>query len=423
MTETRGRAPAALAVQAYLVLLPAGHVLLLPVGGVMSTGADIALLFLLLATVFELVSVPEEADRLRVGLSGGGSLGAAAGGFLRGVALLVLFGVWVALSALWSFHPEYALTKAAGYTALALGAAAIAVSGVDWRRAADAWLIGTALAVVLALGGAMIGPEALRGRVVYEAGGVIGLPFSRLSGPFLHPNMFGDYLVTSALLLWARWPELDALAKKAAMALAVALGISLFLTVSTAWIGGGVALALLGRSQGGLWQRWVGTAVAGAILVAVLVPLDLTAVGLDIASTGIRPQIWLGSLRAVLDSPLLGVGASPYLAEAFDPAMETIGLWDAHNAVLSVLGQFGPLGLGLLAAGLWMTTRGVFGTGSRAGDRATYALRLALIAMAVHSLFLASEDLRHLWAVVGLVGVVGWEFNTPAIGLADNRRA
>ena len=55
-------------------------------------------------------------------------------------------------------------------------------------------------------------------------------------------------------------------------------------------------------------------------------------------------------------------------------------------------------------------------SGLRGGERgpgvvgdslARVAVSVAVVAVAVHACFLASEDLRHAWALVGVVGVVG----------------
>jgi len=54
-----------------------------------------------------------------------------------------------------------------------------------------AWLAGSAAALLL-LVGALVGQEALRGRVLFDAGAVRGLPLPRTRGPFLHPTASWD---------------------------------------------------------------------------------------------------------------------------------------------------------------------------------------------------------------------------------------
>ena len=256
--------------------------------------------------------------------------------------------------------------------------------------------------------------------------GITGLPFPRVSGPFLHPNMFGDYLVVSAALLWGRWAELGGReggeGRKAAPwlagSLAVALACALVLTASTAWVGAGVAVAWLawlvarGRVPGVAWEPAVcwtfalaGTAVAAGVTFLLVVPMEISGFGRVLATGAMRPGIWGESAQAFASSPLAGVGAAPWLASVADPlAGGAVGSYDAHNALVSVLAQFGIMGAALAGVGVWGVLSAGWGVGR--GRHGKEALRLALVAVAVNALFLASEDLRHVWALVGLVGLV-----------------
>lgn len=333
--------------------------------------------------------------------------------------MLVGFGVWVMASRLWGPHPAYATAKGLGLTALALGAVAVATSGLGWRRAVDAWLLGTGLALGVTLVLGVLAPAPLRERVFVGGLGVAGLPFPRPSGPFVHPNLFGDYLVVSGILLWARFVELSGRGRVAGAALVAALVAALGATVSTAWIGAGVAAASVGwvlvreGRPGPGWALGVaGVGVAGVTTAFVLFPLNVTALGMEIATNGIRPAIWASSLEAFRTSPWVGVGAAPYLARAADPlAGGALGLWDAHNAYLSILGQFGAVGAFLVGLGGWWVVRGgLSGPGGAVGSwasglsRRRLALGLALLAVAVNGVFAASEDMRHVWLLMGVWG-------------------
>lgn len=404
MTDTRSRTPSVLAAELYLLLLPAGHLLYVQVSGAWATAADLMLLPLLVVTALELLASAERGEALMATFRGE-EVGMPGRGYLMGILVLVAFGGWVALSGTWGFHPRYAVVKALGMGTLALGAGAIAVSGIGWRRAADAWLGGAGVALVVTLVFGIMGPEVLRDRVLYPGGGVLGLPFPRISGPLVHPNMMGGYLVVTGVILWGRWPDLKGAARRAAASLAVAVAVGLFLTASTAWIPAGVVLVLVGRRGGSLWLRTGGALIATVTLVAVLVPLDVSFAGIDLSTSGIRPQIWRGSLLAILDAPLFGVGAAPYLAEAVDPLdpASGFGLWDAHSAYLSVLGQFGAVGTSLAALGVWRVIEEARAMGR---GRAAVAVRLALIVVAIHAVFIASEDMRHVWVLMGLAGTL-----------------
>ena len=404
MTESARRAPLPRAVELYLLFLPLGHLLVFPLGGAMATATDAALAALV------------------VGATGGLALGASVRArafgssrdrsFLWGVVALMGLALWVGLSGLWGFHARYALAKGVGLASLVAGAGVIALSGVGWRRAADAWLAGSAVALAVTAAFVVAGPEALRARVLYAGGGVLGLPFYRISGPLIHPNMLGDFLVLSGVLWWARWPEWTGRRRRWGAALGGGLAVGLLLTASTAWIAAGIvitAIALAGRGRRSV-TRWAlavgGAGLALTTLLATVSSLDVALGPLHVTTNGIRPDIWVSAAGAVAESPLLGVGASPYLAEAPDPLSPggEVHLWDAHNAYLSVSGQFGSVGLVLLLAGIGLILKAAR---CSPPGRERAAVLLGLLAVGVHAIFMASEDLRHVWAWIGLCGVVG----------------
>ena len=398
----RAADPLAGAARLYLMLMPVGHLVVVPLGGTMATAADLALGGLLAAGV-----VSEGAARL------GGvprdSTGPRPRTVARGFALLAVFGVWAALSGAWGFHPRYALFKGMGYVALTGGAWLLARSGVGWRRLVEAWAIGCAAALaVLALG--VLGPEALAGRVLYGAGAIRGLPLPRVSGPFLHPSMMGCYLAVTGALLWGAWPELAARggARVAARVGAAVGAIALALTVSTGWVAAGVAAIVIGGDGGDGRRRsalrLAGAAAAAIALAGVLVPVDVDLAGLSIRTGAIRPAIWASALGAVATAPLLGVGAAPFLARAPDPmGGPELYVWDAHQAYLSVLGQFGVVGAALLAAGAALVVRALLRSPA---SRARTATLGALAAVAAHGFLVANEDFRHAWALLGLAGAL-----------------
>ena len=334
--------------------------------------------------------------------------------------LFMAFSGWVALGGLWGFHPGYAVTKGVAYMALGLGALAIVWCGAEWNKAADAWLLGTAICLVVTWVLALV-PSPLQEQVLYRGGSVRGLPAPRLPGPFLHPNMFGDYLVVSGAILWARWRPISQDYGVWAVIGTGLLAVTLFLTVSSAWIGAGVLLTVIGlltmrQRQGrvSLHRKRPGPVilvVAGVALftmtfMGILLPMGFDFAGLSISASGIRPAIWSSAWEAVRESPLAGVGASPYLAEAADPVSNTssLALWDAHNLYLSLLGQFGLVGFGLIFGAVAVLVRALVREGT---TRRHAALLVALFAVAVHGVTVASEDFWHVWALLGMVGLAG----------------
>ncbi|GMR13239.1 MAG: hypothetical protein BMS9Abin29_1444 [Gemmatimonadota bacterium] len=404
-----------IAVFVYLAILPLGHLVTFWVWGARATLADPALLIVLAVALFELVRLgpgalrhpsPLPPPRMTVV-------------FHAAALLLVGFGVWAASTALWGVNPEYAQAKGAGYLALALGAVAILWCGADWRNAVDAWLLGTLLSLIVLWVPALVGLDALSGRVIQMGYVVGGLPIPRVQGPFFHPNMFGDYLVVSGALLWARWDDLRYDWTWLPLAGAALLAVTLVLTASTAWIGAGVLLAMLGLAQirGG---RRAGSRIpalpvaliAGGVLllvmtlIVVLLPVNIVLGDTLLVVGGFRPRIWGSVLQVIEGSPLAGVGASPWLAAAVDPmgVEGRLAYWDAHNIYLSVLGQFGVAGLALLASAIVLLVREMLRQGA---TRARIAFIAALLAVSAHGVAIASEDFRHLWALLGLVGLAG----------------
>lgn len=453
-----------MAVPAYLALLPVALSGSVVVAGAVATAADLLLVLLLAAGGLS------AALWIRRAASGGAGIGGAAGALRRNVgvyeavvALLAAYGLWAGASAIWSYHPDYALVKGAGYLALALGAGCIAWSGVRWGRILDAWLVGTGLTLLLTLLVVAVGPDAWVGRMVYEGGSVQGLPVPRLRGPFVHPNGLGDYLVISGVFLWARWPVWVGAGADGSTgwrptrggllvgAGALALLLALVLTVSTAWLAAGVLLLLWGRRvaprkaergvEAGAWirslvLRGTGAAITAATMAGLVFPLQVGLGDLRFASSGIRTQIWSDAGSAFLAAPFVGVGAAPYLAGVSDPAnpVASPALWDAHNAYLSILGQFGLAGFVLVGASVWFLVRVLrrpHGPGGspdlavvREEDggsppepvlrtRARTAVLAALIAIGVHGIAIAGEDFRHWWAVVGVAGAVALRNRGP----------
>ena len=128
--------------------------------------------------------------------------------------------------------------------------------------------------------------------------------------------------------------------------------------------------------------------------------------GVSLTGSGIRPAIWGSALEAFKEAPIGGVGASPTLAVAVDPfdATDAMSSWDAHNIYLSILGQFGLVGAALLAGAIAVLAR----TLARAGATRKHAVLLvALLAVGIHGIAIANEEFRHLWALLGIVGLAG----------------
>ncbi len=411
----------------YLAALPLGHLWEAQIYGASANLSDVLLLVLLGVAGAEL---------LRLGVR---NMGAGVIELRRGVqvfhlaaVLLCFFALYVALGSAWAADPTYAQLKGGAYFAMALGAVAILWSGAEFGKAADAWLVGLVLALAVLWIPVLVGPEAWAESMVYQGGGVHGLPFPRPRGPFPHPNMFGDYLMVSGALLWARWPDRPGARRWASMVGGGVLLFTLALMTTSAWVGVGVLLIALGLSQmrqrGGGPLRFkrpqpVAISLAGVVLVVgsfwgLVAPLDLSTPAFSITTDGLRPAIWVSTLETVREAPFTGVGATPALASV--PAVGEVGsplrMWDAHNVYLSLLGQFGLVGFGLLMTALGLLVMELF---RQVSSRGHMALAAAVIAVAVHGMFVASEDFRHLWAFIGLIGLAGIPAGPPSRETAE----
>ena len=339
------------AVLTYLVVLPVGHLVALPVAGTTVTGSDVFLALVLLSGLIELgrMSGPYLSGRVeRLPLLRGQAA------FHIAVLFLMAFSLWVALGSTWSSYPRYAIAKGWVFAALGLGALAILWCGARWGRAADAWLLGTLICLFVTWFGVLLGPDALQARVLYGGGSIRGLPVLRVSGPFPHPNMFGDYLVVSGAILWARWSVLRDVLGRGAVAAAWLLAGTLLMTVSSAWLGAGVLLTGMGlltmRQRDGRLAiekkrpspfifLVTGITLFTMTLGGLLLPMGVDVAGLSITGSGIRPSIWASALETFQEAPIGGVGARPSIAVAADPLDGTSAMssWDAHNVYLSIL--------------------------------------------------------------------------------------
>ena len=141
-------------------------------------------------------------------------------------------------------------------------------------------------------------------------------------------------------------------------------------------------------------------------LAGLIIPTGVTVAGFSITGSGIRPAIWASALEAFKEAPIGGVGASPVLAFATDPlgTMEATAAWDAHNVYLSILGQFGLVGAALFAGALMVLTLTLIREGT---TRRHAVLLVAVLAVGAHGIAIASEEFRHLWALLGLIGLAG----------------
>jgi hypothetical protein len=302
------------------------------------------------------------------------------------------------------------------------------------RLAVRGWLLGTLLAVVVALAG--IVAFALDREILTELGCSYGRlpegPYPRVCLPFRNPNYLANYLTASVPLLLACGGVL--FRRSLRLAAVGACGIAALSSLSTGI--GGFALALgitvwgMGRGRGprGLRRAALSAGVllavgAGAVTVGHLVPSGHGHVRLAghewHFARGPRVHTWLSAGRTVAEHPVLGVGyglpvartpggdLEPWLTGRLDPLTGGGPLFaEAHDTWLNVAGQTGLLGLGaflllvaVIARRQRMRPLAVEGPLRGLPVAVTAGLAGAFL---FHGLFTGAEEFRHLWALAGL---------------------
>lgn len=282
-------------------------------------------------------------------------------------------------------------------------------------------------------------------------GGIRAGNVPRLCAPFNNPNLFLNFLTTACPLVIAHQAApLNTARGSSALApwaLLCVLGFVAMFTFS-AGIGGFAISGALGLLA---WRAWLEKArgwpdrglVGAAAFVATL------ALGTMVATVqppheghvrlvgnhelklfdGMRPSIWRG-IR-VGENPATGVGYGEPPALTADPRSFTPPdklkfvvypvkpqAMDAHNVVLSVLGQSGVIGLAAFLVMLAVVTRGVLwrSATSRAPSALLWTRCVAASvfgALFFHGLVGSFEEARHLWVALGL-GVAASRLTTDS---------
>jgi len=258
-------------------------------------------------------------------------------------------------------------------------------------------------------------------------------PYPRLCSPFLMPNLMANYLAVGLAVVVASGGLV--ISRNRVLWLSLAVGFTLFFTLSVAMAGGLLAAALA--------YRWTSARLGKRRKLDFLLPLG--AAGLMLAWTGAavvwitppgqghvslgqkgdlkfwdgtRPAIWSAAARTFAENPIAGVGYAEYVAVTYDPKVQ-IGpgrgsaqhtplrsAMEAHNVWLNVAGQAGVLGLGAFVVLLIVLLRPVFPlirhTDPVVGSVAIAVVAGVLGAVAYHGVFAAIEEARHNWLLFGL---------------------
>ena len=299
------------------------------------------------------------------------------------------------------------------------------------RLALRAWLLGTLLAVTVALIG--LAAFAIDREVLTRLGCSYGRlpegPYPRVCLPFRNPNYLANYLTASVPLLLACGGVL--LPRPWRLMAVGGCALAALFTLSTGIGGFALALGITVWATANRPRRLRAVALASGAVVAIgaaavtighVVPRGhghLEAWGHEWHfARGPRVHTWLSAGATVARHPLAGVGyglvvartpgadLDPWLTGHLDPTQEGPLFAEAHNTWLNVAGQTGLLGL---AAFLLLVV--VIARRQRLQPLPlpgpTRDLPVAVVAGLVgaflfHGLFTGAEEFRHLWGLAGL---------------------
>ena len=336
---------------------------------------------------------------------------------------LGVYAVALSISTIFSDEPKKSAIKLVGELYL-IGIAALVFNLTstlkDLKRISIAWLIATGVVCIVSLA-TLVAFYADRSNIIlqYTLSHYGTLPvgnYPRIQGSFLNPNMLCHYLSIGWILLltayYNRWINrwiffILATLFVIAAAFTISPGIGAF------FLGTGLWLSYFFRKENRpTWSKWsLGIGLAAATLFFVAV--TIYPVRSDSGNLTVRPSIrvaaWENSLRTFAQNPLVGKGLEANVARTnwVLPSGRGIYITDAHQMWLNVAGQAGFIGLAaIIFLGLW-----ILGIGKPFGfeDR-TSAIRTGLMIAFVsgffyQGLFGSYENARHLWALIGLLGV------------------
>jgi O-antigen ligase len=233
--------------------------------------------------------------------------------------------------------------------------------------------------------------------------------YFRVNSLFFDPNIYGRFLAlvmaaVAAVVIWTRRPREVAIGA----GLLAVLWAGLVLTFSqSSFVALLVALAVLGGMR---WSvKWAWTAVAGAVVVAVVfVAAAPSAIHLDIGdsksadtATSGRYDLIKGGLDLFGDAPVVGQGSGSFARE-YRRAQQSSNERAAsasHTIPVTVAAEQGVLGLGAYLALLAVAFALLFGGARARLERA--ALAALFCALVVHTMMYAAflED-PLTWAIL-----------------------
>ncbi len=265
---------------------------------------------------------------------------------------LLAFAAWQWLTVVASVYRWASLLEATRWTAFSIVAIAVRHLSNEQKRF---WI---AAAFV---GAATL--TALQGLLEYGFNAAMGNLGWRVFGPFLQPNLFGNFLLLAFFVAsgiafqrprgWTFLPAFIALLLLATMALTGSKGALL------AWFAGSIvfAIAMIANSTSErvrrrLWVALTISLVATLVIAFLIPPIRMRFETLwtsQVHSWMFRILVWKATFTGALSKPLAGFGAGTF--EWAYPQFTTVGFTrHAHNGFLQVAIESGFIGLTILLA-------------------------------------------------------------------------
>jgi len=267
-------------------------------------------------------------------------------------AILLAFALWQWLTTFISVYWWASLLEASKWMAFAIIATLIRHLSSEGRRL---WV-----AVAFVSAATLTALHGLREYVFNAAMGNFGW---RIFGPFLQPNLFGNFLLLAFFVSlgisfqrprgWTLLPTLVSFLSFAAMVLTGSKGALL------AWLAGAIAYGIMAitrstseQTHKRLWLIFVFGLTALFAVIALVPPIRLrfeTLLSAQAHSWMFRIFVWKATLAGALTKPIAGFGAGTF--EWAYPQFTNVGFTrHAHNGFLQVAIESGFVGLTILLA-------------------------------------------------------------------------
>jgi putative inorganic carbon (HCO3(-)) transporter len=333
---------------------------------------------------------------------------------------LALLVAWFGLATLWADDLREAGIFVGAFV-LPFGLLALGFARLPWRGRWLTWLWVALVGSALAYGTVGMIQWVTRD-VFWNPKVIVGnayLPFFRVNSIFWDPSIYGRYLAIGILTALAGVLLVGVRGRKLAGLYVViaALWVALFFTFSQSSYAALAAGVVAGAVVVWRWHAVVGAAALAVLVVAgtLALPdvrdrlLDEGRAGIDAVSSGRASLVGQG-IRIAFDNPVAGVGTGGFkraYADRVGLAGQDPKRAASHTTPVTVAAENGVVGLVLLA---WLVAAALVATLRRLGtgftSRVSFAVGLALLAIAVHSLFYNAffED-PMTWALLGLVAL------------------